>query len=68
MNNKTRTLMLVLMLLSTLLLAPLVASARLIGGEVALVHLNFHEAYPGGVGLGTRFIVTWLEKSDFNYY
>jgi hypothetical protein len=71
MNHRAKILALALVLLSVLLLVPLVASARLVGGEVPLVHLNFHEAYPGGVAndwLNSKFAVAWQEKSDFKQY
>jgi hypothetical protein len=71
MSHRAKILALALVLLSALLLIPLAASARLVGGEVPLVHLTFHQAYPGGVAYNSwhsKFAVVWQEKSDFNYY
>ena len=71
MKHKTLLWILLPGLLAGLLLAPLSAVARLVGGEVPLVRLSFHEAMTGGATVttsGNKFGIAWLEKSFADPY
>ena len=71
MRFKTLRAILVLVMLGGMLLAPLGASARLVGNEFSVVRYDFHEAWGGNVEYDSpfsRYVIAWAEQSQLGHY